>query len=482
MTTAAARTRLSLAALALASAVGTAGCARAPSDRPDLGLPPDPDRGGLERRENSGSDVRTINSTGNAPNGPVSPAGSTPGSRGELGEPAGGSIGGPRSAVPAVPKTSPGYAPLLAFADNGDAALSSGGGGASLLGDSPRESEENDSAEPAGYRTVGGVLAEVNGRPIYTDEVIAARRPELRGLAVRLPRDQFLREAANVLSGEVTNRINDELRLVLAEKNLRPSDQQKAVFLTTQWRVRQITDAGGSEAVARQRALDDSGVTLDKLAQITYGRYASVLFSQLVMEPRATPSADEVRDYFRRHRDEFATEGTLQFLLIEVNAAQEPQKAQLKAGHLRDLAAGGEDFEALAKSDYNDNPFYRKSGGRLANPEPLPKGSVAWPELEAALWQTPEGGVTPVVAIRGGSRLLVAKLLEKREPSEADFAEAQSVINAMIRGRRMEALLREYLLAARQYAVVTPPPQIDRAMQTALEVVAQDYDALRSEK
>ena len=279
----------------------------------------------------------------------------------------------------------------------------------------------------------------------------------------------------------MAERVKNELYRLMSERNLRPSDKQKVTFLTTQWRTKQITDAGGSEAVARQRALADGGLSLERQAQAQYGQLVLRLFVQAVLEPRATPSADEVRDYFRRHREEFAAKGTLRFLLIEINAAAEPEKAKLKADHVRALAAGGEDFEMLARA-YNDNDFYKSSGGHLANPDPLPKGSVAWPELEAALWQTPQGGVTPVVSTRGGSRLVVAKVVEKHEPREADFAEAQSAIDAMIKGRRIQALLNDYLQGARAYAAITPPEQMERAMQTAVEVVAQDYDALRTEE
>ena len=37
--------------------------------------------------------------------------------------------------------------------------------------------------ESGGFRTVGGLLAEGNGRAIYSDDVIATLTPELRGLA-----------------------------------------------------------------------------------------------------------------------------------------------------------------------------------------------------------------------------------------------------------------------------------------------------------
>ena len=89
--------------------------------------------------------------------------------------------------------------------------------------------------------------------------------------------------------------------------------------------------------------------------------------------------------------------------------------------------------------------------------------------------------MTPVVSARGGTKLLVAKLVEKHLPKQADFADAQGAISGMIKYRRMDELLAQYLKGAQSYAAVTPEAQMERAMQTAMEVVDQDYDALRAE-
>ena len=431
------------------------GCATRPAadGRPSLDLPPRSPTASptapLDTRQGTGIDARTIDDTGSAPDGPVTPAGSSPGASRTGGGGAGGTVG------PAGP---------MLFA--------------SVDGEAAPDADLAPDAEPAGYKTVGGVLAEVNGRAIYTDQVIAARRPELRGLALKLPKNKFLQEAARVLSDEVSLRMRDEQMRVLAEQNLRPEDRRRAVLLATQWRARQITDAGGSEAVARERALADNGLGFEQLGDDAYAKFVGLLFRQTILEPRATPSADQVRDYFRRHREEFGSKGKLAFLLVEIDAAREPEKAMLKARHVRDLAAGGEDFETLAKS-YNDNPFYRRSGGRLASPEPLPKGGVAWPELEAALWETPVGGVTPVVAVRDGRSLLVAKVLEKEEPKAGDFADAQDAITGLIRGRRLQEMNGDLLGDIRRYAAVTPQEQVEKAMRTAMEVVSQEYDELK---
>ena len=446
-----------------------AGCA---SDRAGaaLDLAPPPERLGagggvadLETSAGTGIDARTVDDTADAPTTPVGPSGAT---GDEILGDLDGDLIGPRSAAPAGGGVGP--PPLMSVSSPAGKPVVSA----------------QDTGESEGYRTVGGVLAEVNGRPIYTDEVVAARRPELRGLAKRYGRGEFVRRGIEAVGQEVALRINDELSRLVSERNLRGEDLRRATLLTTQWRIDQITDAGGSEAVARARAVESSGLSLEKLSEVTHARHLGLLFAQTVLIPRATPSAEEVRDYFLRHREEFAEPGALRFLLIEVDAgrgADKAEQARLKAERVRERAAAGEDFESLAKSDFNDNDYYRSTGGVLANPEPLAKGSVAWPELEAELWTLDEGGVTPVVPVKGGRSLLVAKLIEKREPREADFAQAQGRINASIRDRRRRELLLGYLNDARASASITPPEQMQRALRVAAEVLEQEYDALRAE-
>src|SRR5688572_28874066 len=61
------------ASFGLALSLVALGCAK-PMDKPDMTLP----ASDLERTDDAGNDVRTIRATGDAPDGPVSPAGHVP--------------------------------------------------------------------------------------------------------------------------------------------------------------------------------------------------------------------------------------------------------------------------------------------------------------------------------------------------------------------------------------------------------------------
>lgn len=344
-------------------------------------------------------------------------------------------------------------------------------------------------ADTAGYRTVGAVLAEVNGKPIFSEEVIEAVRNDLRGRAKQQPdKAAFLLDAQNVLAREVKTRIDSEMLRLVAERNLTREDRQRATFLATQFRINLITEAGGSEARAREIALRNDQVTLEKLVEDMENLFLFELFRYAIVMPRAEPSADEVRDYFRRHPEEFSArgKGEIEFLLIEINGAAAdaaapatPEQMQARAQNVLSLAQAGEDFAALA-SKYNENPAYKASGGAIPG-MPLGRGDFRWPAVDTAVWNTPEGQVTPIISDDDGRRLFIAKVIRRVEPKSIGFDAAQSGISEHIRNQRRQELIGQYLSEARQYAAVTPSPQIVRNLETALEVVEQQYDSWRAE-
>lgn len=336
-----------------------------------------------------------------------------------------------------------------------------------------------------GFHTVGGVLAEVNGKPIFSDDVIDSVRIELRGLATQEPnKDRFIQQAQAVLERELRQRIEDELLRLVAERNLTENDRQRALFAATQYRVSRITAAGGSEARARQIAREEFGISLEKLVEEKEQTFLFLIFVQAVILPRADPSAQEMREYFLRHRDSYSGQGRgeVEFLLIEMNPqgpSTSAEEMRVRAEHVQDLAESGEDFRTLA-AEHNDNPSYKASGGAVPG-MPLGRGDFRWQAVDAAVWATEEGGVTEVIAEEGGNRLFIAKVIRKSEPQATGFDEVQERIRAQIRDARRIELTQQYIAEAQDYAAITPVEQINRNLRTALEVVAQQYVPWRAE-
>lgn len=434
---------LLISAGAWGAGVVLSGCA-APAETPPLTLPEQQE---IRDASEADTDVRTINDTGVPPDGPITPGGSSPSDNREP---------NPSAAATSLP-------PVIA----------------AEAGESPVSIDTIST----GYRTVGGLLAEVNGRAIYSDDIISTVRPDLRGKARTFDFDQFLSEARTTIAAELADRIRNEKSRVVAERNLVAKDRDLARLIAVQWRTKQISEAGGSEARARQLAREEMDASLETLAEQMEGRILGILFYQKNILPRATPSANEVRDYFRRHRDEFRVAGSIDFLLIELarrsGETQEEFAERAEAVHAR--AAAGEDFAALA-GEASDNPLYRQSNGRLPEMLELTQpGQFRWSHVDAAAWNTPVGGVTPLIEEDNGRRRFVAKVIERERPRTLGFDEAQGRITQVLTSQRRQELLRKLEADAASYAAVTPSEEIDRYLETAVEVAAQNYGRWRTD-
>lgn len=434
--------RLVPLALATAGIITTlaGGCAR-PTDTPPYREPPP----GFDARPEAEEPLLT--QPGDAPEGPISPSGAE------------------------LPSGDPGAA-----ARPMDEVI--------LASDQSTGSE----VEPVsgGYRTVGGVLGEVNGRAIFTDEVIAKRRNELRALARRLPPGQFQREAARVVQDELGARMRDRLQLAVFERYTRSAEQETARSMTAMWRMRYITDSGGSEATARQRAREE-GMTLEQLAEEKYKRHLGQIFMQKRILPQVRPAAEDVRAEYRKRLATGALQqqGEIEFSLIEIRPeSNDPTalaEAQVRARGVLERARAGEDFAELARAE-SDDESYAERGGRLpASLLPLQKGSYRIAKVEDAAWATPEGEIAPLIEVGTGSdrRFYIVRVDHKVEPRTLSFDEVQATLLAELAQARQEELMMKYIVEEQERLDLPSVEQQNKMLNTALEVVFQNYEAWR---
>ena len=426
-------------------------------------VPPYRERGVLAdqvvRPDPANSDVRTIDDAADEVEGPVSPTGVE---------------------LPAGRVDSASLGPILA-SDSGPAAQ-------------PADGEAGrDAGQPQGYRTVGGVLLESNGTAIFTDDVIAARHNQLRGLARKLPPPQFRQAAEREIKDETGRQLQELLTRNVVGRETSAADKRLARALTAVWRERFITDHGGSEALARAAARDLEGLSLEKLVDREHDRRLGEIFLRNRVAPAARPSAQDVRDEFRRLLDagELDVPGTIDFALIELRPddVQDADRARAKAAALRDRAEAGEDFAELARAHSADPAFAARGGLLPESLRPLQKDSYALIEVEAAAWATPAGSVADAVVEMPGTsgpagsppRFYVVKVLEKREPRTLGFAEVAGRIGEMLTQRRQAVLMQGFLTAERARLSLPPEADFARMLTTAMEVAEQNYPHWRGE-
>jgi hypothetical protein len=345
-----------------------------------------------------------------------------------------------------------------------------------------------ESPEQAGFRSIGAVLLEVNGRAIFADDILDARRNQLRGLARRLPPSTFEREAAAVLMQELRERVGDLLRRSLHERLTDGREREMARNMTTIWRTRFITEHGGSEARARQAAREQWGRSLEQVVEDQYAfRLAEIFVSQRIL-PASQPSADDVRVEYRRLKDAglLTVPGRIEFRLIEIRPDSiDPTAlvaARVRARELLDRATAGEDFGRLAR-DHSDNPGYAARQGRL--PEallPLQRGAYVLTEVESAAWETQVGDVVPeVVEVPTDSvpRLFIIRVDAKQQEEVLSFDDVQARLLADLRSRNRDRIEQRLLAQESERAQIPEPDEQSRAMRMLLEITRQNYAAWR---
>jgi len=317
--------------------------------------------------------------------------------------------------------------------------------------------------------TAGGLVADVNGKPIFAHELLRLATPALRAQAGETTSpERFRAIAVQELKSARATLINNELVYAAALRNTSREEQLQAEALASMFRERLVSRAGGSEAVARQKARAD-GAEFDELLEQERRRMLAMIYFQKRVFPRSQLSVDEMRRHYEQNKlKAFTQPSVATFRLIEVRAADVggPEKAVQRAEEARRRAIAGEDFARLA-SEYNREGPMRRNGGLVG---PVTRGSWRDELVERAIWDTPISGVTPVVVV--GNRALVAQVVDKKVGRTMSFdePEVQRQIEASLREQKIaevrgreEAILRSEAIVTADDAMLTPA--IDLTMQ-----------------
>lgn len=109
---------------------------------------------------------------------------------------------------------------------------------------------------------------------------------------------------------------------------------------------------------------------------------------------------------------------------------------------------------------------------------PLEKGTFREPAVEQAAWAGSEGDVS-VIDVPGGDFYVIR--VEQNQPGRTySFDEAQGTLTNELARQSRDLLMEEYINAARQRLDLPTEDQQRRMIQTAMEVVSQNYDTWRA--
>jgi hypothetical protein len=141
------------------------------------------------------------------------------------------------------------------------------------------------SASSGQFMSLGGVVAEVNGTPIYINKVLQLIWPTLRNDARTMDAEHFQLAAEDEISRQIEGLEADELLYAAALRSLADDDQKLVTDLTTAYRQRLVSQAGGSLQVARQKSAAN-GEDFDQVIRDQHRRYMIELYQQRKFSPR----------------------------------------------------------------------------------------------------------------------------------------------------------------------------------------------------
>ena len=213
------------------------------------------------------------------------------------------------------------------------------------------------------FMIVGTVVAEANGQPIYADKVLARIDVALTAVARRCEPREYRLVATDLIQRQIMEDITNELEFAAAQRNISEEDQQIAAIVTTQYRQKEITKAGGSLAIARARSLEE-GIDFDEKVKDEYRRNMIRIYYVKRVFPKVQISADDMRRFYEKNFDDLYSEkSAVRFRVIRIGFQETGSKEQAfkNAESIHAKAARGDDFSALAAAQ-EDRTFAKFRG------------------------------------------------------------------------------------------------------------------------
>jgi hypothetical protein len=211
---------------------------------------------------------------------------------------------------------------------------------------------------------VDAMIGQINGKPVYAVELLSSFRQRLEREVETTRGDYRLwsTSADRLISGELRNRIENELLLAEARAQLTPEQRRGLLAFVQNIRENIASRFGGSEVLADQALGENDSEIVGTLAKKVADERDTALLRQLIQAkvlPRVIVFWRDAKNTYDRESEKFRPSPLLTRRLIEVPASDEA-----RAQRVKDELAKGTPFEEVASGELND--FRRGSGGMVA--------------------------------------------------------------------------------------------------------------------
>lgn len=339
----------------------------------------------------------------------------------------------------------------------------------------------------AQYQTVGAIVVDVSGTPIFADKVFHSLSTALAAEARNRTIEDFRGFAMVQINTKVKELVQSELIYAAAMSGLTSEEKDRAWAITGAWKSNLQRQAGGSIEVARKR-VQEEGVNFDEMVNDFHRKMLREMYLNKRILPRVPVTAQEMRRYYDEHlAKEFTDVDQAQFRVIKVLVARSPgdtmqqrrENALNTIKQIRQALVDRSDADfAKAASEKNDDSLLMKNGGRVGDPNGwMQRGSYAVTKVEDAVWALQPGQVTDVIESPNGDAYYIARLTDRKLGHTRPFEDqdVQAQIIASIRGPQVAALNAKMYDDLMRDASVMPENPRDWRIAPVFEMVMQMY-------
>lgn len=288
------------------------------------------------------------------------------------------------------------------------------------------------------------VVAVINDEALTLSEVQEEGQPVIRKIFqdfVGSERDRRVEEAEKRLVDELIDR---RLALQVAKKEgMLPSSAEIAGAIEELKKNNNATDDAQFRALLRAE-----GMTIEQVRRTVEERLAITRILARQLRSSIIIREEELAQYYQDHQDKFqrTPDAEIRHIYIAVPPEGDETAAKARAEEVLAKLRSGADFAKMAE-EYSDSPTKEK-GGEMGT---VHKGDLA-PEIEAAAFSLPVGGVSDLIRTSAGWNLI--KVERVRTETVAPLAEVRDTIRDALFQEKFEVKRKEWLAGLRAKAFI----------------------------
>ena len=210
--------------------------------------------------------------------------------------------------------------------------------------------EEIDAANDITVRrgqsiVVDSLIGQVNGRPVFADEILTPIMDQLNADYQRMPWDQFRVYVVQMVSRQLREVIYNELFLSEARAGL--SEQQEGGFLAwmNDMRGELIMQRGGISSEANRQMLEQEGKTIDEYLKLQQEQQLIRVLMNERVQPNVLVSWKDVERAWESRKSQFNQASTVTLGRIRLKTEGNEDTIKL----LQQELEAGEPFEVVAR-------------------------------------------------------------------------------------------------------------------------------------